>query len=43
MTTAWAEVNRHPRIKQWALENGCDYSEELVVRLRMARMMQAMR
>jgi len=28
--------------QDWAIANGCDYSEDMVIRLRMSRMMAAM-
>ena len=39
MTTAWAELNGHRAVAEWAVANGCDRSEELLLRLRMARVM----
>jgi len=41
MTTAWAELNGHVTVTKWALEHGCDHSSQLVLRLRMARVMAA--
>ena len=43
MTTAWAELNGHAAVLEWAVANGCDHSKDLVLRLRMARVMSSER
>ena len=38
-TPAFAEIGGFPEVKAWALQNGCDYSAELTLRLRIAEQM----
>ena len=38
MTTAWGAVGGHTALVAWARENGCDFSQDTVLRLRLAQM-----
>ena len=40
-TVAWSELNGHTAVKEWAIEHGCEHSSELLIRMRMARVLAA--